>query len=148
MACFPGSEPLELIWSASASLAVDPEGADDVALTGGSVSTAAVRYYDGEGTDTLLDEATYFAAFDVHPAILRPLTSWPSTQDRPDAVRITYTVSPMSAGDLEMIKHAMRLLIGHWYVNREPVAGMPGQVPELPLAVSWLLEPLRKFAIT
>lgn len=42
------------------------------------------------------------------------------------------------------INTAMLLLIGHWYANREAVA-VGTQKAEMPMAVSWLLMPVRKW---
>lgn len=144
---FPGSEPISLIWAATASPAAEIRGDEDIALRGGSISTVEIRYYDTDGADITLDAAEYHAALAQVPALLRTKTSWPLTQDRPDAVRVTYTVSPLEAGDLEMIRHAIRLIVGHWHMNREAVSTEAGSgAMELPLAATWLLDPLTQFA--
>lgn len=145
--CFPGADPINLIWAANSSLAIQPAGSRDVQLAGGTVTAVEVRYYDEDGTDVLLDSAQYFAALNLKPAALRPMASWPSAQDRPDAVRITFTISPLDGAELEMVKHAMRLIVGHWYMNREAVAtNAKGSPIELPMSVGWLLNPITKFA--
>lgn len=47
--------------------------------------------------------------------------------------------------DLAVIKAAMLLLIGHWYANREAVS-LGAASAEMPLSVSWLLQPLRQMS--
>jgi hypothetical protein len=122
-------------------------GASDIALPGGTVSAVTVKYYDGNDVDQTLDPSEYYAALDRQPALLRSKTTWPTTAFRPDAVRITYTVSDLSADDLAMVSHAIRLIVGNWYENREGAAvDVRGTPTELPLAVTWLLDPLRSFA--
>lgn len=46
----------------------------------------------------------------------------------------------MPAGNLPAVQMAIKLLVGHWYMNREAVGG---QLAEQPMAVRMLLEPLR-----
>lgn len=53
----------------------------------------------------------------------------------------------MAGDDLAVAKQAMLLLIGHWFANREGATTDGRSTPvELPLAVEWLLEPLKKWA--
>jgi hypothetical protein len=49
--------------------------------------------------------------------------------------------APFDAGELDMLRHAARLMIGDWFLNRE--AGDGGEVP---LRLRWLLDPLRDFS--
>jgi hypothetical protein len=62
-------------------------------------------------------------------------------------VSIVYVVSPLGTDDLACLCHAMRLVIGNWYRNRESTQvdgrGAPAEIPQ---TVSWLLEPLRQWA--
>lgn len=147
MPAFPPVDPILLGWGGS-SPAARIAGSADVVLTGGSVMAVTVNYFADDGFDTVLDEEAYFAALDQVPALLRPVANWPGTQARPDAVRIEYTLSPLEAADLEMVRHAIRLIVAHWYANREAVAPDGRAImDELPLAVSWLLAPLVSFAV-
>ena len=42
--------------------------------------------------------------------------------------------------DLEVAKHAIRLIVGNWYANREPVTD--GKVMELPHSLRWIFDGL------
>ena len=42
--------------------------------------------------------------------------------------------------DLEVAKHAIRLVVGNWYANREPV--VDAKVMELPHSLRWILDDL------
>lgn len=129
------------------ALAIPPAGSHDLAIEGGSVASFEIRYYDAANTDQLLAAEAVHASLTTIPALVRPMAAWPDTADRPDAVRITFVLSPLDAGMLQMAKHAIRLIVGHWYANREAVSlDARGALTELPLAVSWLLQPLRVFA--
>lgn len=131
----------------SSSPAALLQGAADIELPGGTVTAVEVNYYAADGTDTTLDAGEYYAAIAQVPALLRPVNDWPGTQDRPDAVRIAYTVSPLAAADLMLAKQAVKLIVGHWHANREAVSpdGRAGMA-ELPMAVSWIIDALRVFA--
>lgn len=144
---FPDSEPLVFGWLGSSSPASPVGGQADLVLTGGRVAGVTINYYDGNGDDVELATSEYHAALGKVPALIRPKSAWPTTQQRPDAVRIAFTVSPMENGDLDMVRHAIRLIVGHWYAHREAVSpDARSASAELPFAVYWLLEPLVAFA--
>lgn len=49
--------------------------------------------------------------------------SWPVLGDRWDAVKVTYVAGYDSSSDIpEIDKHAMRLLVGYYFANREMMA--------------------------
>ncbi|GGB21473.1 hypothetical protein GCM10011380_08810 [Sphingomonas metalli] len=51
----------------------------------------------------------------------------------------------VAGDDLATVMHAVRLIVGTWYGNREgAVVGQ--QVTSMPQGVTWLLNPLRVFA--
>lgn len=66
---------------------------------------------------------------------------WPETSKEPESVTVTFT-----AGDdtiPKTIKHAILLLVGHWYENRESVSAH--NLSEVPFGVSALLLPHRNW---
>lgn len=87
------------------------------------VAVTAVKYYDTAGvlqTDTLSNYQITGTQFDT---IIGPKEgfNWPVTQDRSDAIRIEYTIGyGTSPSDVpQALRHALMLLVGHWYDNRE-----------------------------
>jgi hypothetical protein len=121
----------------------------DVPLSGGSVSSVdAVTYYDTAGTLQTLATDGYMVDLAETPARIAPVGDWPEVQKgRPGAVSVQYSVAPMDDDDLAVVAHAMRLLIGGWYRNRESVqVDKRGMAAEIPNTVGWLLDPLRKWA--
>jgi uncharacterized phiE125 gp8 family phage protein len=108
-------------------------------------SVESVKYFDLEGTEQTLAQAAYQVDTvrehgRVAPA---PGTSWPSTADRLNAVRVRFVAGYGNAdavpGD---VKAAMKLLIGHLYEHRESeVIGTI--VSPLQFAVNALLAPHR-----
>ena len=117
--------------------------ADEIALPGGTVSTVSIDYVDSDGANQTFPSGSYVASLQEQPSQLAPVDSWPGTADQPGAVTVSYDVSALSSDDLEVARQAIRLTVGSWYSNREgAVADQRGTPAEVPLAVSWLLEPL------
>ncbi len=91
-------------------------------------SLSAVKYYDEANalqTDTL---GNYELISGETWASVEPTdgNSWPVTYDRPDAVQIEFVAGFDDAKIAlpENVRHAMLMLIAHWYQNREDVAGV------------------------
>ena len=86
-------------------------------------SVSAIKYYDIDGvlqTATLAD----FNVFGTPNRItITPKTSkaWPITQTRDDAIKIEYVVGygSTSASVPQTVRHALLMLVAHWYENRE-----------------------------
>jgi uncharacterized phiE125 gp8 family phage protein len=103
---------------------VDSTPPQAVSLILGPVSgVTAVKYYDLAGvlqTDTL---SNYEITGTEFTTLVGPKTgfSWPVTQDRSDAIRIEYEIGygQTTADVPQTIRHALMLLVGHWYDNRE-----------------------------
>jgi len=92
-------------------------------ILGPVTGVTAVKYYDIDGTlqtDTL---SNYQVTGTEFATIIGPKSgfSWPVTQDRSDAIRIEYEIGyGETAADVpQTIRHALMLLVGHWYDNRE-----------------------------
>ena len=83
----------------------------------------AVRYYDVDGVLQDDDVNNYEIFGTATSATIQPKDgfTWPSTQDRQDAIKVEYTIGyGETTSDVpETIRHALMLLIGHWYDNRE-----------------------------
>lgn len=86
-------------------------------------AVTAVKYYDTDGT-LQTDDYNNYQVFGTSTATtIEPKTgfNWPTTQDRPDAIKIEYEIGyGDTAADVPaVIKHAMLVLVAHWYENRE-----------------------------
>lgn len=110
------------------------------------VSVSGVTYYDGSGTVATLSASGYQVTGDALPPVvsLAPGASWPTVQDdRALPIAVTYTAGYGTSGSdcPEAMRLAIKLLVGHWYRNREAVAA--SNMAALPMAVQSLLIPLR-----
>jgi uncharacterized phiE125 gp8 family phage protein len=92
-------------------------------ILGPVTGVTAVKYYDTDGvlqTDTL---SNYQVTGTEFATTIGPKSgfNWPVTQDRSDAIRIEYEIGYGTATtDVpQTIRHALMLLVGHWYDNRE-----------------------------
>lgn len=104
-------------------------------------SIVSITYRDPNGSLLTFAGANYALSADRHwnPKVqLAVGASWPGTRDEPDAVKIQavygYTQVPMP------IRHAITLLVAHWFANREPV-NVGNITSELPFGVQALLAP-------
>lgn len=119
-------------------------------------SISSITYLDGQGDSQTWNNTLYLLTPDSMFPRLTPISSesWPDTFDQAGAVTIDFIAGYASDGLSpedhaanvpEDIKHALRLLIGHWYENR--IATAREAYHEIPLAVNALLGPykIRKF---
>ncbi len=143
---FPHQVPHGGLFPTMSAEAYLPDHAQ-IELSGGTVASYEISYVDQAGVSQTLGAGDSNADLSQLPAIVRPATRWPATARRPDAVTVTFALSPLDPDKLEMVRHAIRLIVGHWYANREAVSDSRGTPTELPLSVTWLLEPLRVWAI-
>jgi uncharacterized phiE125 gp8 family phage protein len=105
------------------------------------VSITSFSYIAPDGSTQTLAEGTDYLKRTGDPGAVYPYPVtriWPQTQTRLDAVTIRFVAG---YGDNtavpETIKAAIKLMIGHLYMNRVAVTGVQGY--ELPLAVGYLL---------
>ena len=126
---------------------------DEIVLPKAPVSAVgSIKYYDTSGALQTWSSDEYLTEFPVGPqagpARITPISgvAFPSTQDRIGAVQIRITAGYGAASAVpDGLKAAMRLLIGHWYGNREAV--VTGAIAtDLPQAIDSLLWPFKVFA--
>ncbi len=105
----------------------------------------SVTYVDQDGAEQTLDPADYRSIEGEPWSLIAPVAaSFPSTEDRPDAVRVRY-MAGYDAGDCPAeLQSAVLLMLGHLYANREAVAVGANVVTAMPLAVETLCDPFRR----
>jgi uncharacterized phiE125 gp8 family phage protein len=107
-------------------------------------AVSSITYVDTAGATQTLAANQYQvdAASKDRPARVKPAYGcvWPSTRsDTVSAVTVTFTAGYGAASAVpDTIKHAMLLLLSHWYQSREPVS-VGVSVAPLPLSVDALL---------
>lgn len=120
--------------------------ARELLLGQGTLQTVdSVHYFDDSGDDVLLDPSTYHVDSVRKPGRLALAAgkSWPATDCRPNAVRVTFAAGYGDPEDVpETIKAAIKLLAAHLYAHREPeITGTI--VSKIGFAVDALLAPHR-----
>ncbi len=92
------------------------------------VSVTTIKYdRDTDGVETTLSASNYRVDTDSEPGRITPSFSnvWPTPRFQTSCVRIVYKGGYGAAADVpESFKQAMRLLVGMWYVRREPVTDL------------------------
>jgi uncharacterized phiE125 gp8 family phage protein len=107
-------------------------------------SVTSIIYKDDVGAQTTLASASYIVDTDSEPGrvVLAYGESWPSGVLYPaNPIQITYVAGYGDEGSdvPEQVRQAIKLLVSHWYENREPVVAS-GAVPKaIPLGVDSLI---------
>lgn len=106
----------------------------------------SIVYHDVNGADQTFSAANYLLDADKHwrPKVhLAYGASWPAIREEPSAVKVRatygYTVVPPP------LRHAIVLLVAHWFENREPV-NIGNITTDLPFSVNALVEPYLRVA--
>lgn len=115
------------------------------------ISVTYVKYIAGDGALTTWDTADYETELPGGPRAQRGRIfpayggSYPATRGEANAVTVRCVHGYGAASDVpDGIKVAMKLLIAHWYENREAVA-VGTIAATIPMAVETLLWPFRAF---
>ena len=111
------------------------------------VSVDFIKYFKANGTLVTVDSGTYQVETTCAPGkiILAYNKTWPADELRPGyPISVQYVAGYGDAADVPArYKQAIKLLVGHWYENREAtlVSQTSGSssAAELPLAVRSLL---------
>lgn len=91
---------------------------------GDDAQVQELRYIDADGANQTVDPANYYVdaigrVASVHPA---PDFTWPRTLNVPGAVVVEWQAGWTAPDQVpEDLVHAMKLLVGHWDLNREAV---------------------------
>lgn len=115
------------------------------------VSVTHVKYKDANGTLQTLSSSEYAVDIDSTPGriVLVPAsTGWPDTQSEGiQTFQVKYAAGYASAAATPApIKHAIKMLVAHFYEHRMDVVetgGMGGALQKAPQAAHWLLFPYK-----
>jgi len=103
-------------------------------------SVTSIKYNDVDGAEQTLSTSVY--GVDKQNGVasriyLKENQSWPDTEGQPDSVTIEFVCGYGVASAIpKSIIAGIKLLVGHWYENREAVT--EGARAELPMAVDSL----------
>lgn len=114
------------------------------------ISITDLKYSDADGAEQTLASEEYGLQGDALGAFLRfgSASSFPAVRRDTPRLSVTYVAGYANAGSGEeatvpaAIKHAILMLVAHWYENREAVT--MGSPVVLPMAVDALLAPFRR----
>ena len=104
------------------------------------VSVTTLKYYDTDGNLQTLDAANYRVDITTEPGRITEAynCAWTEIRDMTNAIVLTYQAGYAARANIpEEIKHAVKLMVGHLYENRE--AATPLNIDELPVGLKTLL---------
>lgn len=108
-------------------------------------AVTAVRVLASDGTPVTLSSSDYaLEGKGLPPRLVRTGLTWPVPGRVASGIEIAFTAGfgPLAADVPAPIRHALLLLIAHWYEHRDPIE--IGSVDSnIPMAVSDLLTPYR-----
>ena len=116
-----------------------------VAPSGGSnnISIDQIQYVAMDGAIQVLDPSLYWARPKgaTLTIVKRWFVMWPWLGDGAERVIISFSVAGAPSTVPNRVKQAMKLLVSHWYENRDAVVGVDNRdsSTELPLGVEALL---------
>ncbi|RMF07843.1 MAG: hypothetical protein D6773_03100 [Alphaproteobacteria bacterium] len=110
-------------------------------------SVESITVYDADDAAQVFGANHWFADLASSPprVVLRGSAPWPVPGRRANGVEIALTAGfGLSAADVpQPLRHALLLLVAHWYERREPV--LVGEPPhQLPGSIAALLAPYRR----
>lgn len=117
---------------------------DTIKLPNGPVqSVTHIKYYDEDEVLQTLDSSEYWIDSDSDIARVVVKDSWPSTEDRPNAVIVTYVCGYGAAGSSvpAPLRKALLFVLGHVYENRQNVivSGSSTGAIEIPMGAEYLM---------
>lgn len=107
-------------------------------------SVTSIQYVDESGVTQTLAPSEYDVDIFDKPAVIRPAFDkhWPSTRGVRNAVTVTFVSGYSSADAVPAdLKHALMIVVNHFYENRDSAAGMPMAVESLLWNHRWSLTP-------
>lgn len=108
-------------------------------------SVTTVKYYDTAGVQQTLSSSLYTVSTNAQPGYIVPAYNedWPDIRDIPEAVEIRFIAGYGAAStDVpDTLRHAMLLLISHWFENTE--AQEPFSMNDTGFGVNALLDQYR-----
>ena len=118
---------------------VHPSMPDILRLRVAPISTlTSVKYDDADDTEQTMSSSDYWEDLKSVPNRIRVKTQWPETEEKIAAVRIRMATGFASAAAIpEHFKLAIKLLVGHWYENREETTELV--LSEIPVGVNNIL---------
>jgi len=110
------------------------------------ISVDTLKYVDTNGDTQTWADTEYDVGIYKEPGRITPSynKSWPDIRSEINAITLTYQAGYANRASIPTeIKHAVKLMVGHLYENREAVG--PVTMKEIPLAARQLLSMKRLF---
>ena len=102
-------------------------------------SVTSITYQEGSSPQPTLNATQYIVVAREHGSYIAPAygVTWPSTLAVPEAITVRFVAGYTTVP--ETLKHAIAMLVAHWYENREVI----GKPESIPYGVESLISPYR-----
>jgi len=110
------------------------------------IQVDSIQYVDTDGATHAVDSGDYDVDTESEPGRITPAfnESWPATRPEINAVTINYQAGYATADEVpDAVKHAIKLLVGHYYEHRESASEV--KLQEISQGIQSLLGPTRVF---
>lgn len=115
--------------------------------TAGTTTAVSLTYTLGDESTATLSTSSYRVDRDSTPAVVRQLRSgtWPANLDDYNAVTVTYWAGYGATGASvpAAIRHAMLMLISHWYETRGASVATGAVPQDVPFGMTSLLDSMK-----
>lgn len=128
-------------------LTLDEFPTEEIEIPLGPVqSVTAVTYVDLSGATQTVSLTDYYVDVTSPTAWIVPQIEWPNTMQAANAVAVSFVAGTSVSSVPAAIKHAILLLVGHWFDNRNAV-NVGNISSSLPFTVDALIAPFRRIYI-
>jgi uncharacterized phiE125 gp8 family phage protein len=106
-------------------------------------SVTSISYLDSSGATQTLATNQYVTALNAPIPYIEPAygVTWPDVYCQPSAITVRFVAGTGLSDVPHSLMQAMRMLLSHFYANREAVS--TGNFSEVPLGVESMLSPYR-----
>jgi len=106
-------------------------------------SVTSITYVDTDGASQTLAANQYTVVARQHGSYIVPAynVTWPDLRYVPSAITVRFVAGEAVDSIPGPLKHAIALIVAHWYENRE--ASAPKEFMEIPLGVEAMISPYR-----
>jgi uncharacterized phiE125 gp8 family phage protein len=108
------------------------------------MSVVAVKYINENGLEVTMPDTDYMVDNKSSDGWVIPYSEWPIAMETANAISVEFKAGfgSTTASIPESVRFAVLLLVGNWYMNREPV--LAGETPsEIPFTVACLINQWR-----
>jgi uncharacterized phiE125 gp8 family phage protein len=112
------------------------------------IEVQTVEYRDASGAFVTIPALDYRVQIGTRGARIAPVSGWWPSVDELGAVRVTFRAGHTTLAAIhKAVPLIVKLLVAHWYENREAVAVAGRGAAEMPMSATALIAAVRRFPV-